>query len=66
MLVPCDLLEVLRRPDDLSKRYTVREGCRSLGILHMATALHLGARELLTFDENQRVLAAVAGLVVSP
>jgi len=32
-------------------------GHRSLDVLHVATALHLGAQEFLTFDANQIKLA---------
>jgi predicted nucleic acid-binding protein len=33
-------------------------------ILHVATALHLGADEFLTFDGNQKTLAEAEGLTV--
>jgi predicted nucleic acid-binding protein len=32
----------------------------------VATALHLEASEFLTFDTNQRKLAAVEGLAIKP
>jgi predicted nucleic acid-binding protein len=63
---PCDLLEVLRRADAPSKRHTIKSGCRSFDLLHVATALHLAAKEFLTFDEKQGKLAAAAGLAVKP
>lgn len=63
---PCDLLEVLRCADDLSLRHTTKQGYRSFDILHVATALHLAAKVLLTFDEKQRQLAVAAGLAVEP
>jgi predicted nucleic acid-binding protein len=66
VLAPCDLLEVLRLADDLSKRHTVKEGYRSFDILHVATAQLLGAKQFLTFDEKQRKLAGAAGLAVKP
>ena len=66
VLVPCDFQEVLRRADDLSQRHTIKEGARSFDILHVATALHLAAKEFLTFDEKQRHLAAAVGLAVKP
>ena len=66
VLAPCDLQEVLRRADDLSKRHTIKEGYRSFGLLHVATALHLVAKEFLTLDEKQAKLAAAAGLTVKP
>src|SRR5258705_13092691 len=56
-LAPCDVLAVLRKADDLSKRHTITEGCRGFDILHVATARHLGAKEFLSFDQRQRTLA---------
>jgi hypothetical protein len=41
-------------------------GHRSFDVLHVATALHLGARDFLTFDANQRKLAAAEKLKVKP
>ena len=37
---------------------------RFADILHVATALHLGATEFFTFDANQKKLAEAAGLKV--
>ena len=50
----------------LFHRHTLTGGHRSLDLLPMATALHLGAREFLTFDTNQRKLAAAEKLKVKP
>jgi predicted nucleic acid-binding protein len=66
VLEPCNFQDVLRRAEDLSNRHTIVGGHRSFDMLHVATALHLGAREFLTFDTNQRKLAAVEGLAVKP
>lgn len=66
VVAPCNLVEVLRRADDLSKRHTITEGHRSLDILHVATALALKAEQFLTFDSNQRKLALAAGMKVKP
>jgi predicted nucleic acid-binding protein len=33
-------------------------------ILHVATALHLGVKEFLTFDANQKLLAEAEGMKV--
>lgn len=66
VLAPCHFQDVLRRAEDLSNRHTVSAGHRSFDVLHVATALHLGAREFLTFDTNQRQLAAAEGLAVKP
>ena len=62
----CNFQEVFRHADDLSKRHTIAGGHRSMDVLHVATALHLGAREFLTFDTNQRKLAAAEKLKVKP
>lgn len=66
VLEPCTFQDVLRRAEDLSHRHTLAGGHRSFDVLHVATALHLGAREFLTFDTNQRKLAAAEGLAVKP
>jgi predicted nucleic acid-binding protein len=61
-----DWPDVHRLAETISKRHTIAGGHRSLDILHVATALHLGAREFLTFDTNQRKLAAAEKLKVKP
>ena len=49
----------------LSGEHTI-SGCHRLtDILHVATSLHLGAEEFLTFDANQKRLARAEGLKVS-
>jgi predicted nucleic acid-binding protein len=47
-----------------SDLYTIRGGHRSLDILHVATAVHLGAKQFLTFDARQKTLAQTAGMTV--
>ena len=47
---------------DLSKKYTVKVGARSLDILHVASALSIGAEKFLTVDARQSELAALSGL----
>lgn len=66
VLAPCHFQDVLRRADELSTRHTISGGHRSFDVLHVAAALHLGAREFLTFDGNQRKLAAAEKLKVKP
>ncbi len=66
VLAPFSFQDVLHRAEALSVRYTIPHGHRSFDILHVATALHLGAREFLTFDLNQRRLAAGERLKVKP
>jgi predicted nucleic acid-binding protein len=66
VLVPCNFQDLFRRAEALSARHTIAGGHRSFDVLHVATALHLGAREFLTFDLNQRKLAAAEKLRVKP
>jgi predicted nucleic acid-binding protein len=40
----------LRRAADISRTYTPKLGCRSLDVLHVATALEVGLRDFVTFD----------------
>ncbi len=44
--------------------HTVRHGARSMDLLHVATALELGATEFLSFDLKQRRIAEAEGLVL--
>ncbi len=37
-------------------------GCRSLDVLHVASAIELGLRVFVTFDVRQQELARSAGL----
>lgn len=57
-----DLADILITGERLSKSRTHNGGHRSFDILHVATALVLGADEFLTFDDNQRALAIAEGL----
>jgi hypothetical protein len=66
VLMPCNFQEVFRRADGLSGGHSISGGHRGFDVLHVATALHLGAREFLTFDLNQRKLAAAENLTVKP
>jgi predicted nucleic acid-binding protein len=66
VLNPCNLQDVIQRAEELSLRHTIANGHRSFDLLHVATALHLGARQFLTFDANQRKLAAAEKLTVKP
>ena len=61
-----DWPDVHRLAETLSKRHTIAGGHRSLDVLHVATALHLGAREFLTFETNQIKLALAEKLKVKP
>lgn len=59
-----DWADVHRLAETLSAKYTETGGHRFADILHVATALHFGAREFLTFDENQKALAEAEGMKV--
>jgi predicted nucleic acid-binding protein len=50
----------------LSRLHTVRNGSRSLDVLHVAAARVLGARTFLTFDGRQAAFSALAGLSREP
>jgi len=62
--VLADLLwrAALQRAAELSRRHTPALGCRTLDVLHVASALELGKSRFLTFDTRQRALARAAGL----
>jgi predicted nucleic acid-binding protein len=57
-----DWEDVLQIAERLSDKHTAREGHRIFDVLHVATALHFGAREFLTFDADQKKLAKDEGL----
>jgi predicted nucleic acid-binding protein len=61
-IVPCDMGEVIRYALSLSRAHSANGGHRSLDILHLATAVHLGAKEFLSFDQRQIALAKKIGL----
>lgn len=58
-----DWADVHQIADRLALQHTKKGGHRSFDILHIATALHLGVTEFLTFDANQKKLAEAEGLV---
>ncbi len=62
LTVHCDLTDILFTAERLSKSRTFIGGHRSFDILHVATALTLGATDFLTFDSNQAALASSEGL----
>jgi predicted nucleic acid-binding protein len=59
-----DWADVHQIGERLALQHTAKGGYRSFDILHIATALHLGVREFLTFDGNQKKLAEAEGLIV--
>jgi predicted nucleic acid-binding protein len=62
--VQADLLwrAALQRAAELSRKYTPTVGCRSLDVLHVASALELGMKRFLSFDLRQIRLARAVGL----
>ncbi len=66
VLVPtaCDIDEILRISETLSSQWTHGVGCRTLDILHVATAKVLQVRDFVTSDQRQATLAEHAGLHV--
>lgn len=63
---PIEWTEALRQAEVLSKANTEDKGFRSLDLLHVGTALCLGAKEFFTFDRGAGQLAKLAGLTVRP
>ncbi|HWE07322.1 MAG TPA: type II toxin-antitoxin system VapC family toxin [Rhizomicrobium sp.] len=51
-----------RLADDISRKWTPRLICRSLDVLHVASALALNRKFFVTFDVRQRELARATGL----
>ena len=62
--IQADLLwrAALKRAVDLSRKHTPALGCRSLDVLHVASALELNLKNFLTFDRRQQKLASAAGI----
>ena len=65
IVVPAEWTDVHSITERLSAQHTPGGGHRGFDILHVATALHLGAKEFLTFDANQKKLAQAEGLKVA-
>ena len=63
-IVPVDWLEVHQLAEMLSAKFTEAQGHRLADILHIATALSLGAEQFLTFDAQQKMLAEAEGMKV--
>lgn len=66
VICPARWAEVHEIAERLSTTCTKARGNRAFDVLHVATALHLEARELLSFDERQRALAKAEGLKLRP
>lgn len=65
-LTACDWPAVHEQAERLSAQHTIPRGHHGMDLLHVASALTLGASDFLTFDQNQAQLAAAAGLIVKP
>jgi predicted nucleic acid-binding protein len=61
-VVPVDWTEVHNLAEILSAKHTESDGHRLADLLHVATALQLGAEQFLTFDANQRKIARAEGM----
>ena len=66
VVAPADWPDAHSLAEQLSAQHTAARGDRSLDVLHVATALHLGAKQFLTLDAQQAALAKAAGLKVKP
>lgn len=62
VVLPVDWTDVANLAERLSHQHTWTGGYRAFDLLHVATALHLGAEEFLTFDVKQSQLAVLEGL----
>lgn len=58
-----DWADVFGEAEELSHHHAASVGCRSLDLLHVASACLLEAKNFLTFDTRQMALALEAGLV---
>ncbi|MBI4027338.1 MAG: type II toxin-antitoxin system VapC family toxin [Verrucomicrobia bacterium] len=57
---------IFHQAEAVSRRFAEIIPCRSLDILHIATAIVWGAEEFCTFDLRQWTLARKSGLAVKP
>jgi predicted nucleic acid-binding protein len=66
VVMPAEWADVLTIAERISSKHTISSGHRYIDLLHVATALQLGAVDFLSCDANQRKLAAAEGLAVKP
>ena len=64
ILYVCNIADVIGEANRLSATHTLTGGHRGFDILHVASALRLGAKRFLTFDDNQRKLSEAEGMAV--
>jgi predicted nucleic acid-binding protein len=62
--IPLDMSAVVRDTVELVARSTSSTGCRTLDLIHIASALALGAKVFATGDSRQAKAARVCGLEV--
>lgn len=55
---------VWERAERLARAHGATTGCRTLDMLHVASALQLDVQEMVTRDQRQAALAGMAGLLV--
>ena len=55
-------IDVFGRAQELSGEYSSQIGCRSLDLLHVASATLLDLTDFMTFDDRQGILAFKVGL----
>jgi predicted nucleic acid-binding protein len=63
---PINWMPVFRAAAQWAALHCTSVGCRSLDVLHVATAKKLNAVEFFTFDTRQKALAHMLGLTVRP
>ncbi len=59
-----DWRDAVRTASELSAEHGLSVPIRGMDLFHVAIAIEVGADALLTFDEEQKVLAAAAGVRV--
>ena len=61
----CDYPAIFRKAGEFSRAHTIATKCRSLDLLHVASASVLGCRAFATFDKRQAAVAKKAGLALA-
>ena len=61
-----DWPDIFRKAEELSEHHALVTNCRTLDVLHVATAVLLRVTEFVSQDQRQRTLAAKAGLRLHP
>lgn len=61
-----DLVAVFHKAEELSAKYAMATGARTLDVLHVAAAVVIGALAFVSFDKRQRKMAEKADLKLLP